>query len=450
MMTLTQVARVLHGRMQGNDTEFFAVSHDTRKLKQGDLYIALVGPNFDGHDFLSQAQTQGAAAALVSRVTSTSLSMVQVDNTLQALGKLANYWRQQFNVPVIAVTGSNGKTTVKGMIAAIMTEVGPGLVTQGNLNNDIGVPLTLLRFRSKHQYGVIEMGMNHAGEIEYLTRLAQPSVALINNAGQAHLAGLGSVENVARAKGEIFAGLQPDGVAIINADDPYADLWRDLAKPYHCVSFGISNPAEYAATYVTEATACVVRLTTPLGEISLRLSLLGAHNVLNILAATAASVSAGATLQQVQKGLENLAAVPGRLELKVGINGARVLDDTYNANPGSLTAGLMVLGNAVGERILVMGDMAELGESAAEIHGDAGALARKLGVDSLYTLGEMTKYTSQRFGKGAKHFSVHADLIEYLKRVMHPGAIVLVKGSRVMKMEQVVIGITQGTTQEKS
>ena len=440
-MTLAAAARVLDGALAGADTEFTGVSTDTRTLAPGALFVALTGPHFDGHAFVAAAAGKGAVGALVARPVDTEVPTVQVADTRLALGRLAAHWRQQFDIPVIAVTGSNGKTTVKNMIAAIMSETGPGLATQGNLNNDIGVPLTLLRLRAGDRYAVIEMGMNRPGEIDYLTRLTHPTIALINNAAAAHLAGLGSVEAVARAKGEIYAGLGDDGIAIVNADDDYAGLWRALAGRRRIMTFGLDRPADVTAEYTLAADGSTIHLQTPQGGISMRLSLLGRHNVMNALAAGSAALAAGASLADIQAGLEKLKAVSGRLEVKAGANGARVLDDTYNANPGSLAAGVEVLKSSAGERVLVLGDMGELGESAADIHRRVGALAARLGIERLYAVGELTREAVAAFGTKARHFDSQEALIDDLRRSMHADMTVLVKGSRSSRMERVVAGI---------
>jgi len=380
-MTLMAAAKVLNGTLHGADAEFSGVSTDTRTLARGDLFVALIGPHFDGHGFLRQAAEKGAVGTLVSRTVDAEIASVQVADTRLGLGQLAAHWRGRFDIPVIAVTGSNGKTTVKNMIASIMRETGTGLATQGNLNNDIGVPLTLLRLRTGDRYAVIEMGMNHPGEIDYLTHIARPTIAIINNAAAAHLAGLDSVEAVARAKGEIYAGLRDDGIAIVNADDAYAGLWRQLAAPHRVITFGLDHPADVSADYVLDANGSTIRLQTPQGGITMRLSLLGKHNVTNALAASSAAMAAGASLADIQAGLEKLKSISGRLEVKRGIRGARVLDDTYNANPGSLAAGVEVLKSAGGERVLVLGDMGELGEAARDIHRRVGVLAKGLGIE---------------------------------------------------------------------
>lgn len=440
-MSLSTVAEVLKAPLIGEDVVFAGVSTDTRSLQAQELFVALKGENYDGHNFLAAAKGAGAVGAIVSRSVTTTLPHIMTEDTRLALGDLAAFWRQQFTVPVIAVTGSNGKTTVKEMIAAAMNETAAGLVTQGNLNNEIGVPLTLLRLRQTDNYAVVEMGMNHRGEIYYLTMLTRPSIAVITNASEAHLEGLGSVEEIALAKGEVYAGLPADGVAVINADDTYAGLWRELAENRKCLTFGLQNRADVRGEYELTATGSLVHLNTTQGDIDMRLRLLGRHNVMNALAATTASLAAGAELVDIKKGLEKLRAVSGRLEVKTGISGARVLDDTYNANPASVAVGIEVLREAFGERVLVLGDMAELGEAAAGIHQRIGALAKRVGVNRLFALGELSQYAVKSFGKGGRHFASHQALIEELMDCMHTDMTILVKGSRIMHMERVVQGI---------
>ena len=445
MMSLALIAEVLHAPLIGRDAVYTGVGTDTRTLSPGDLFVALTGPNFDGHNFLSQAIAKGAVGALLERRLETTLPYVHVADTRKALGELAAFWRGQFEVPVIAVTGSNGKTTVKEMIGAILGETGRGCVTRGNLNNDIGVPLTLLRMRSADRFAVIEMGMNHVGEIDYLSRLTTPTVALITNAAEAHLAGVGSLDAIARAKGEIFSGLVAGGIAVLNADDPYCALWRDLAAPHRIVTFGLDKPADYSARYRLEEQGCVIQLKCPRGEAQMHIAHIGRHNVLNALAATAAALSAGASLDNTVNGLQKLKAVAGRLELKQGISGARIIDDTYNANPGSLAAGLQVLKEAKGERVLVLGDMAELGDAGPDLHVRAGKLARDLGIHRLYGVGDLAALAVAAFGEGARHFASAEALIDALIDCMHSGMVILVKGSRVMQMDRVVAGIMRRT-----
>jgi UDP-N-acetylmuramoyl-tripeptide--D-alanyl-D-alanine ligase len=407
------------------------------------LFVALRGPNFDGHNFLADAITAGAGAALLSRAVSTPLPYVLVADTRLALGAFASFWRGQFKIPVIAVTGSNGKTTVKEMIGAILSRRAPACVTRGNLNNDIGVPLTLLRLRQPDRAAVIEMGMNHRGEIDYLTRLTRPTIALITNAAEAHLADLGSVADIARAKGEIFAGLAPDGTAIINADDAFAELWKKLAAPRPYLTFGLDNKAFVSAHYQTDRRGSAIHLQTTQGDIDMRLPLLGRHNVLNALAASTASLAAGASLEDVRNGLAQVKPVAGRLQIRDGINGARVIDDSYNANPASLAAGLQVLKDFTGERVLVFGDMGELGPAEPALHQRVGELAKQLRIQRLYAIGDLARLAVAAFGKGGRRFDGYEALVDALLDTMHGDMTILVKGSRAMRMERVVSGIVR-------
>lgn len=457
MMALSQAAIAVNGRLLGSDVAFQAVTTDSRKVVAGDLFIALKGERFDGHEFVAQCAAQGAAAVMVDREMHADVPQIVVGDTRIALGLLASDWRSRFAIPLAAVTGSNGKTTVKEMLAAILRNTAGKseavLATEGNLNNDIGMPLTLLKLRDQHQYAVIEMGMNHPGEIDYLTRLAQPTVALINNAQPAHLEGLGSVEAVAKAKGEIFAGLTSDGVAIINADDPFSALWRTLAAPLRVMTFGLEQAADVSTSYELNADHSEITLNTPQGSIGLILNVPGLHNVRNALAATAAALAMGVSLPNVAAGLAGFSGVKGRLQRKTGKNGCTVIDDTYNANPASMLAAVRVLATAPGKRIFVMGDMGELGPDAPRLHAEIGAAAREAGLEQLFALGENSMQAVNRFGSAARHFVSVEDLWTALQGELAGDVTVLVKGSRFMRMERVVEMLTTATqklTQEGS
>jgi len=442
-MSLSAAAQVLDGRLQGASREFTAVSTDTRTLEPGALYFALRGPRFDGHDWLAAAREAGAAGAVVERDLATPLATIRVDDTRAALGRLAAHWRSNFDLPLVGITGSNGKTTVKEMAGLMLEGTGPGVVTRGNLNNDIGVPLTLLRLRAGDRFAVIEMGMNHAGEIDYLTRLARPDVALITNAAAAHLAGLGDVARVARAKGEIFAGLAPNGTACINADDDFAPMWHTLAAPRRILTFGLRRSADVSAEYSLDTSGADVEVRSPAGALAMRLSLLGAHNVMNAVAAVAAVIAAGFDAASLAPRLATLVPARGRLCPMQAAGGARLIDDTYNANPASLDAALAVLAAFDGERVLVLGDMGELGPAAAELHRRAGAHARAAGVTRVYALGELSRAAVEGFGRGASHFDDRSALADSLRARMHPGMVVLVKGSRASAMDRVVALLTE-------
>jgi UDP-N-acetylmuramoyl-tripeptide--D-alanyl-D-alanine ligase len=446
MMSLSQAAQALNGRLAGEDVRFDAVSSDSRKLVAGDLFVALRGENFDGYAFVAQSAQSGAVAALVNadsyRGEPTPCPLLLVDDTRLALGQLAAYWRKQFDIPLVAITGSNGKTTVKEMLAGILRAAAGGdeavLATKGNLNNDIGMPLTLLQLNAQHCYAVIEMGMNHPGEIDYLTHIACPDVALVNNASGAHLEGLGSVEAVARAKGEIFAGLRHGGTALINADDAYAPLWRTLIDGNALLEFGLDQQADVSGQWQPHGMGLRLAAQTPLGSFSADLQVPGAHNARNALAATAAAIALNVPLATIVAGLEKFGGVAGRLQRKTAKQGATLIDDTYNANPASMRAAISVLAQAGGKRVLVLGDMGELGDNAATFHAEIGAEARRAGIEKLYALGELSRNAVREFGSGAQHFASIEELLNALENELDENSTVLVKGSRFMKMERVV------------
>jgi UDP-N-acetylmuramoyl-tripeptide--D-alanyl-D-alanine ligase len=445
MMQLADVAKVLNAGLAAADVRFSAVSTDTRSIASGDLFIALKGEKFDGAKFVAQAAEAGAVAALVnegSDIGQAACPVLFVPDTRIALGKLAAHWRARFGIPLAAITGSNGKTTVKEMLAAILVRHTGSeqavLATRGNFNNDIGMPLTLLRMNAAHRYAVIEMGMNHPGEIDYLTRLANPDVALINNASGAHLQGLGSVEGVARAKGEIFAGLKEDGSAIINADDAHADLWRRLAGAHRILDFGLDHAAQVKGDWQAQGYGGVLQLHTAAGDARIVLQVPGEHNARNALAAATAALAMQIPLPSIVQGLEGFGGVAGRLQRKQALHGATVIDDTYNANPASMHAALEVLAQAKGKRIFVLGDMGELGEGAAQFHREIGIAARELGIEQMLALGEQSAGAVQEFGTGARHFAAVEELCTAVEKELDATTTVLVKGSRFMKMERVV------------
>jgi UDP-N-acetylmuramoyl-tripeptide--D-alanyl-D-alanine ligase len=440
-MQLSEAARVLDASMSGDNVVFRGVSTDTRKLLPGSLYFALQGPNFDGHAFVEEARDQGAAAAAVSRPCASSLPQMEVADTRLALGQLGAFWRQQFSLPVVAITGSNGKTTVRAMIESILSTCGRVLSTQGNLNNDIGLPLTLARLGPEDQYAVLEMGANHHGEIDYLAGLAQPSIAVVTNAGPAHLEGFGDMEGVARAKGELFARLDAGATAVINADDVFAPLWRSLASHCRIVEFGLDADAAVTAGWTGDTRGSEVRLRAPQGEIEFRLPLPGRHNVMNALAACAVSLAAGADLAAVRHGLESLSPVAGRFNIHSLPGDITLVDDTYNANPESLQAALDVLTLSDGDSWLVLGDMGELGATAASLHAAVGRKARAAGVTRLYGLGELAGQAVAAFDGPGGAFSTLDELLEVLSTQLTGPLHILVKGSRSMHMERVVAAL---------
>jgi len=441
MMRLSEVALATHGQLIGADVEFFSVGTDSREIKKGQLFVALKGENFDGHAYAAQSLEQGSSAVLVSKTSDVSPAVVVKDTRL-ALGELAAYWRQKFLMPVVAVTGSNGKTTVKEMLAAILrASTGNDdsvLATQGNFNNDIGLPLTMLNLRDQHHYAVLEMGMNHAGEISYLTRLAKPNVALVNNAGTAHIGELGSIEAIANAKGEIFEGLADGGMTIINADDAFADLWKKLASNHQHMTFALDKTADVTATYALRLGDSHIKLCTPVGNISFTLPAPGLHNVRNALAAASAALALNVSLEHIAEGLSQFAGAKGRLQAKQGLAGAKVIDDTYNANPSSMKAALDVLSASQGQRVFVMGDMAELGNDEISMHEEVGRYAKEAGIEKLFVLGNLSQHTAKAFGTDAFHFETVEALTKSLISIMDAETTVLVKGSRSMRMERVV------------
>jgi len=464
MMGLREAAQATGGSFSGVGQDedrrvFVGVSTDSRTIAAGELFVALRGENYDGHDYVVAALARGAAAAMVDaswvdkhEEVSRGLPFLITADTRLALGNLARYWRGRFALPLIAVTGSNGKTTVKEMCATILREQARAdgydpelavLATSGNLNNDIGMPLMLLRLRLVHRAAVIEMGMNHPGEISYLTDIARPSVALVNNAQRAHLAGLGGLTEVARAKGEIFAGLAEGGTAVINVDDPFAALWWEMAGNHAVIGFGLNEAAEVSAKYTAHALGGVLQLATPRGAAEVQLKVPGRHNAMNALAATAATLALGVDLAAVVAGLSGYAGVKGRLQCLPAQGGAALIDDSYNANPDSVCAAIDVLAALPGKKILVLGDMGEVGEAAAQVHDEIGGYAKSMGLDRLFTLGEHAATAARNFGGGGAHFKNVASLIEALRPLLDRETTVLVKGSRFMKMERVVEAIAE-------
>ena len=438
VMPLSEAAQVLDGKCWGADVIFRGISTDTRTLSEGNLFVALKGPNFDGHDYIEQAHQHGAVAAAVSRQSSSPIPLLEVEDTRIALAELAAHWRSQFVIPLIAVTGSNGKTSVKEMLASILRRCGETLVTQGNLNNDIGVPLTLFRLSAAHEYAVLELGANHPGEIARLTDIARPTVGVVNNAGPAHLEGFGDLSGVAKAKGELFERLTAGAVCIINADDAFAGLWKSMAAPRRIISFGLSAAADVSAKWAGDISGSDIELITPSGKASLRLALPGRHNVMNALAATAAGLALHIELQNIVSGLAAVRPVGGRWQARPGIQGAQLIDDTYNANPASLQVALDLLSKADAETWLVLGDMGELGEEGKQLHRGVGEEARQARVQRLFALGELATEAAEAFGDGAETFANMGALNARLKQLVHAGVIVLVKGSRAMRMERVL------------
>jgi len=440
--SLATLARTLATTLVGPDPGFTGVSTDTRTLKPGELFVALRGPNFDGHAFLAEAVRRGAAAAIVERPGDGALPWLRVENSLAALGAMAADWRSRFELPVLAVTGSFGKTTVKEMMTAIAATRGEVLATRGNLNNEIGLPLTLFRLGPEHRVAVLELGANHVGEIARMAAIARPTVGVVTAAGPVHLEGFGSIEGVARGKGEMFAGLPEHGTAVINCDDRFAPLWREIAGARRTVGFGFAPEAEFRAEQVRQSLDAAgpvleFRLVTPDGAADARLALPGRHNALNALAAAAATWAAGWSLDEIVTGLAAVAGVKGRMSLRKARSGALLIDDTYNANPVALYAAIDYATALPGETWLVLGDMGELGPDATELHAAAGHYAREHGVARLYTLGPESAAAAAAFGAG-RHFADVAALVAALEAELPADVNLLVKGSRAMRLETVI------------
>lgn len=438
-MTLSDAAENMNGVLHGEDRRFEGVSTDTRTLRGGELFFALQGPNFDGCDYVGIARQNGAAGAVVPRPVADDIAQITVEDTRQALGRFAAAWRDGQEATVIGVTGSNGKTTLKELINACLQQQAPTLATQGNLNNDIGMPLMLTRIAAEHRYAVLEMGANHAGEIAYLTSLAKPDVVVITNAAAAHLEGFGSVEGVSRAKGEILQGEDRPSVAVLNADDKYFDYWSSLVTDVRTLSFGFSPDADVRAEDIeTGIEHSRFTLCLPGEQVSIRLPLAGIHNVRNACAAAAVAHALGTGADAVRTALEGVSPVSGRLQPLRGSNGATLFDDTYNANPLSVMVAAEFLAQLSGKSWLVLGDMKELGDDAAAMHREVGEAVRQRGIDRLFGLGELSRNTVEGFGEHGSWFGSIDALVDELSATLTDSVNLLVKGSRSMRMERVV------------
>ncbi|WP_291995283.1 UDP-N-acetylmuramoyl-tripeptide--D-alanyl-D-alanine ligase [Candidatus Accumulibacter sp. ACC003] len=450
MMDLLAAARATAGQLAGPNVTFSGVSTDSRGIAAGELFVALRGENFDGHNYLAAAKARGAVAAVVAAdyhaddLAVADLPLIRVAETRLSLGALAADWRGRFTLPLLAVTGSNGKTTTKEMIASIL-KVAFGdavLATHGNFNNDIGLPLTLLKMNATHRAAIIEMGMNHPGEIAYLAGIARPRVALVTNAQRAHLEGMGSLEAIATEKGSIYSGLDDAGVAVFNADDVWAGLWRSQSRGLRVMTFAFEKAADVSGSCHLHGLESRLRVLAPAGQVDVVLAVPGQHNARNALAAATACLAAGVSLAEVQAGLSAFRGLKGRLQQRPAVHHAVLLDDTYNANPDSVRAGIDVLAATIGKTVLVLGDMGEIGEMSGQFHDEIGGYAKSQGVDRLLTLGEASALAAHNFGSGGEHFRSIDELISVLTAELTPETTVLVKGSRFMRMERVADAIT--------
>ena len=448
MMDTAMAARAVGGSVIGAAVRFSRVTTDTRGLAPGDLFVALKGERFDGHDFVEQALADGAAAALVERSRASSLegNFIAVDDPLQSLAALATFWRARFTIPVAVVTGSNGKTTTKEMIAAIFrAAVGDDAVaaTPGNFNNAIGLPLAVLAMRSHHRLAVFELGMNHRGETRELARIAQPTIAVVTNAQREHQEFMRTVDEVAAEHADAVGALPADGTAVINADDPRVATWHAVAQGTRAraVTFGLDHAADVRARCVAHADGSALELVTPAGTAHIMLHVPGRHMAMNALAAAAVGYAAELPVTAIVRGLQAFQPVRGRLVTSTTATSVTVIDDTYNANPDSVRAAIDVLAARVAPRWLALGDMGEVGDEGPRYHQEIGAYARAAGIDRVFGSGELTRHAVTAFGAGAEHFESVDDLARELVARAQAGVTVLVKGSRFMRMERIVAAL---------
>ncbi|HSG58167.1 MAG TPA: UDP-N-acetylmuramoyl-tripeptide--D-alanyl-D-alanine ligase [Woeseiaceae bacterium] len=444
-MSLSQAATSINGMLHGGDRPFDGVSTDTRTLQRDALFFALNGPNFNGSDFVPEAQKKGAAGVVVDAKVDAAISQITVDDTRLGLGRLARAWRDEHDATVVGITGSNGKTTVKELTAACLAAAGPTLATEGNFNNDIGLPLMLMRIEARHRYAVLELGANHVGEIAYLASLARPEVAVITNAGEAHLEGFGSREGIARGKGEILQEERRPQLAVLNADDQFFGYWQPLVADTRVISFGLSAKADIRGSDVVMDKGLTRFILHVDGDsVPVSLGLAGIHNVLNACAAAAVATGLGMAPEAIATALESVRPVSGRLEPLAGEGGATVYDDSYNASPLSVLAAAGFLVTLPGESWIVLGDMKELGDEEERLHAEVGEALKKTGIDRLFTTGDLCRLTADAFGDGAQWYPTVATLAEHVRKDLSPSVNVLVKGSRAMRMERVVDALRPG------
>ena len=436
---LSQIAQAIDAKLIGDDVEVSQVYTDSRSSRENGLFIALKGPHFDAHNFLSDVVLQGAKAVVVEQRTALPVPQLVVEDTRIALGKIAAFNREQLRAKFVAITGSSGKTTVKEMLASILQNAGSTYATKGNFNNEIGAPLTLLEMNQEHEFGVIELGANHAGEIAYTAGITKPDVALINNVAAAHLEGFGDLQGVARAKGEIYSQLGKSGVAVINNDDDFADYWKQHIDQ-QIMTFAVETNGDVVASEISlDENQCpkfILNYKNKKQEI--QLSLAGSHNVYNALAAATCALALGVSLKEIAFGLSQTPIVSGRLMMEILTNGCRLIDDTYNANLDSMRAAIELLKGYSNKRILVIGDMAELGEFGRQCHEQIGEIAEQAKIDKLFSCGVLTQFTHKLFSGEGEHYSSQIELIKQLKKEAKANTTILIKGSRSAHMERVV------------
>ncbi len=433
-LRLTEISAVLSGNISGDDLLISSICTDTRNIQKGDLYVALKGENFDGNKFVATAFENGAAAVICEKRTPGKGPQIVVDNTLTALGKLAAYCRSKSTAKIVAITGSNGKTTVKEMVAAILREKGKTVSTQGNFNNEIGLPLSILQLEGDEQFAVLEMGASKIGDIDYLTTIASPDIAIITNVSAAHIEGFGDITSIAKTKGEIFSGLTKNGIAILNIDDPFYDEWANGLSNKQIITFGMSPNADIQ---IIGKDKQLLQIQTPKNSLNINIALPGEHNIKNALAAVAVTFALGISAEEIKNGLEKVHPVNGRLCFRKGINQSTIIDDSYNANPASLAAGLTVLAEQKNEKWLLFGDMGELGTEAEKFHKEVAINAKKAGVCRLLACGKFGEKVANEFGNGGKYFTDRKSLAAHLKSKLNSNISLLIKGSRFMKLNEI-------------
>jgi UDP-N-acetylmuramoyl-tripeptide--D-alanyl-D-alanine ligase len=436
-LLLSKVAEILGCEKSDAEIMLTGAVIDSRQVQAGNLFVALKGEHVDGHDYLETARQAGAGAALVSSKQDSDLPQLVVDDVVTAFGEIAKYWRQQLTVQLIAVTGSNGKTTLKEMLASILRQAGSVIATQGNLNNELGVPLTLTRLDKDTDFAVIEMGANHSGEIARLVEMAKPQISVINNVAAAHLEGFNSIEGVAKAKAEIFSELSETGIGVLNADMPFLNDWKQVLTNKKIVTFALDAEADITANDIqqdSQSSPFMVKLGNEYHYINLPLP--GLHNVANSLAAIAITHALNISAEAIVKGLAEMKGVPHRLQIRTGINRSKIIDDSYNANPGSYQQALAVLQSFSGEHWLVLGDFGELGDDNDAIHTQMGIDAKKSGVEKLWTVGKSSKLATDSFGAGSQHFNSVAEMQQQLKNALADNITCLIKGSRFMQLDK--------------
>lgn len=436
-LTLTEIAEALALPIPPQDININAVTTDSRTLQAGDLFVALHGENFDGHNFVEQAVAAGAAAVLVDREVQADVPVLQVADTLRAYAQIAAVYRSKFSIPIAAVTGSCGKTTVKNMLTSILSQAGKVLAPEGSFNNEVGVPYTILKLRPDHDFAVFELGAKKKGDIEYLMQIVKPDVALINNAAPAHLETFGDVDGIAKVKGEIYEQLQ--GTAALNVDDVYAPYWLSIIKDHPVITFGLESKADITCAFIIEEHNQIrFDLVTDIGQATVTMQVLGTHNVMNALAATALARGLKISLPHIKAGLEAFAPTTRRMQVKPGKHGARVIDDSYNANPVAMRKAIEVLAKQQGRKIMVVADMLEMGHDAVNLHAELGKQIREAQIDKLYAYGDLARHTANAYGDEGAFFTDKDQLTNALLKTMDKDTVVLVKGSNGMHLEEVI------------